>query len=348
MRILLTGGAGFIGMHVARSLVEQSHEVIIIDNLNDYYSPQLKLDRLRQLGLILLDKSSVIVSSLYPKLSFMKGDIVDKRLIFDIYEHFRPQIVINLAAQAGVRYSLENPDTYVQTNVVGFLNLIEGARKFPVQHFVFASSSSVYGLNGKLPYSTHDSVNHPVSLYAATKIADELMAHTYSHLFKIPCTGLRFFTVYGPWGRPDMSPYLFADAISSDKPLKVFNYGKMRRDFTYIDDIVDGINAIVRRPPAGDPSWNNQVADSATSSAPYAIYNIGNTQSINLIDYINAFETAFGKRAQKEFLPLQPGDVLETFSDMNDMKRDFDFMPKINVSEGVKRYVKWFKDYYGR
>lgn len=348
MRILLTGGAGFIGMHVARFLVEQGNGVLIIDNLNDYYSPQLKVDRLEQLGLKLLDESSLIVSSLYPKLSFIKGDIVDKRSILDTFERFRPQIVIHLAAQAGVRYSIENPDTYVQSNVVGFLNLLEGARNYPVQHFVFASSSSVYGLNGKLPYSTHDSVNHPVSLYAATKIADEMMAHAYSHLFKMPCTGLRFFTVYGPWGRPDMSPYLFADAISSDKPLKVFNYGKMRRDFTYIDDIVKGINEIVSHPPVSDPSWDNQVADSATSSAPFVIYNIGNTQSINLIDYITAFETAFGKKAQKEFLPLQPGDVLETFSDMNDMKRDFNFIPQIDVTEGVKRFVEWFREYYER
>ncbi len=348
MKVLLTGGAGFIGMHVARSLVEQSHDVIIIDNLNDYYSPQLKLDRLSQLGIRCFDGSSTSVSSLYPELSFIKGDIVDKQLIFDTFEHLRPQIVINLAAQAGVRYSLENPDTYVQSNVVGFLNLLEAARKYPVHHFVFASSSSVYGLNGRLPYSTHDSVSHPVSLYAATKIADEMMAHTYSHLFKIPCTGLRFFTVYGPWGRPDMSPYLFADAISSDKPLKVYNYGKMRRDFTYIDDIVEGIVNVVKRPPTNNPSWDSQVADCATSSAPYAIYNIGNTHSVSLIDYISAFENAFGKTANKEFLPLQPGDVLETFSDMEDMKRDFSFYPKVNVAEGVKRYVEWFRNYYGR
>lgn len=269
-------------------------------------------------------------------------------LILDTFERFRPQIVINLAAQAGVRYSLENPDNYVQSNVVGFLNLLESARKYPVHHFIFASSSSVYGLNGKLPYSTHDSVSHPVSLYAATKIADEMMAHTYSHLFKIPCTGLRFFTVYGPWGRPDMSPYLFADAISNDKPLKVYNYGKMRRDFTYIDDIVEGIIKVVKHPPTSDPSWDNKEADCATSSAPYAIYNIGNTHSVNLIDYISAFEIAFCKEANNEFLPLQPGDVLETFSDMEDMKRDFDFTPKVNVTDGVKRYVEWFRNYYGK
>ena len=347
-RFLLTGGAGFIGMHVARSLVEKDHEVIIIDNLNDYYNPQLKLDRLGQLGLNHIDESSVNVSSRYPKLSFIKGDIVDKQLIFDLFDSYRPHIVIHLAAQAGVRYSIENPDTYIQSNVVGFLNLLEAVRHFPVLHFVFASSSSVYGLNGKLPYSTHDSVSHPVSLYAATKIADEMMAHTYSHLFKIPCTGLRFFTVYGPWGRPDMSPYLFADAISSDKPLKVYNNGNMRRDFTYIDDIVEGIIQVINCPPASDASWDNQMSDSATSSAPYKIYNIGNTHSVNLIDYISAFESAFGKKGKKDFLPLQPGDVLETYSDMSDMKRDFGFSPKVDVTEGVKRYVEWFKSYYAR
>jgi len=348
MKVLLTGGAGFIGMHLSRSLAESGHEVFIIDNLNDYYSPKLKFARLEQLGFKTIDETSVNVSSLYPRLSFCKGDIVDKPKVMSIFEHFRPELVINLAAQAGVRYSLENPDVYIQSNVVGFLNLLEGARKYPVKHFVFASSSSVYGLNGKTPYSTHDSVNHPVSLYAATKIADEVMAHTYAHLFNIPCTGIRFFTVYGPWGRPDMSPYLFADAISKEKPLKVFNYGRMRRDFTYVDDIVSGILQICDHVPQCDDAWDNNKADCATSSAPFKIYNIGNTHPVDLIDYIKAFETAFGKEAQKDFLPLQPGDVLETYSDMSDMKQDFDFTPRVDVVEGVRRYVAWFREYYGR
>lgn len=348
MRVLLTGGAGFIGMHVSRLLVEQGHEVAIIDNLNDYYHPQLKVDRLKQLGIRSIAEATKNCSDKYPKLSFYLGDITDKPLVMGLFEQYQPELVVNLAAQAGVRYSLENPDVYIQSNVVGFLNLLEAARRNPVWHFVFASSSSVYGLNGKTPYSTHDGVSHPVSLYAATKIADEVMAHTYSHLFNIPCTGLRFFTVYGPWGRPDMSPFLFADAISNDKPLKVYNYGKMRRDFTYIDDITTGVVQICNRPPQHDESWDRLKADCASSSAPFKIYNIGNTHPVDLIDYIQAFELAFNKQAVRDFLPLQPGDVLETYSDMSDMKRDFDFTPQVDVKEGVRRYVAWFREYYGR
>lgn len=348
MKVLLTGGAGFIGMHVARSLVEQSHDVVIIDNLNDYYSPQLKLDRLSELGFTLTDGGAEAKSSKYDSLVFYKGDLVDKHFIMQAFERFVPDIVINLAAQADARYSLKHPDVYVQSNVVGFLNVLEATRQYPVKHFVFASSSSVYGLNAKQPNSTHDNVSHPVSLYAATKIADEVMAHAYSHLFGIPCTGLRLFTVYGPWGRPDMSPYLFADAISSNKLLKVYNYGKMRRDFTYIDDVVEGILLVMNRPPLVNPSWDNNKADCATSSAPFAIYNLGNTRPVELIDYIKAFENALGKEVIKEYLPLQPGDVLETFSDMSDMKRDFGFTPKTSVDEGVQSYVQWFKEYYKR
>ncbi len=348
MKVLLTGGAGFIGMHVARSLVEQSHDVVIIDNLNDYYSPQLKLDRLSELGITLSDGGAEAKSSKYDSLSFFKGDLVDKHFIMQAFERFVPDIVINLAAQADARYSIEHPDVYVQSNVVGFLNVLEAMRQYPVEHFVFASSSSVYGLNAKQPNSTHDNVSHPVSLYAATKIADEMMAHAYSHLFGIPCTGLRLFTVYGPWGRPDMSPYLFADAISSNKPLKVYNYGKMRRDFTYIDDVVEGILLVVNRPPQANPLWDNIKADCATSSAPFAIYNLGNTKPVELNDYIKAFENAFGKEADKEYLPLQPGDVLDTFSDMSDMKQDFGFTPKTSVDEGVQRYVQWFREYFKR
>ena len=308
----------------------------------------MKIDRLAELGVSLHKGQLTGVSSKYPGLSFFNGDIVDKPFVMGLFEQFHPELVINLAAQAGVRYSLVNPDTYVQSNVVGFLNMLEGVRHYHVQHFVFASSSSVYGLNGKLPYSTHDPVSHPVSLYAATKIANEMMAHTYAHLYGIPCTGIRFFTVYGPWGRPDMSPYLFADAIGKEQPLKVYNYGKMCRDFTYVDDIVSGLLQICGCPPQCDDTWDSNKADCATSSAPYMIYNIGNTHPVDLIDYIKAFEKAFGKEAIKEFLPLQPGDVLETFSDMRDMKRDFDFTPKVDVEAGVRRYVAWFRQYYDR
>jgi UDP-glucuronate 4-epimerase len=262
------------------------------------------------------------------------------------FEAFKPDFVVHLAAQAGVRYSLEHPDTYVQSNVVGFLNILEASRNFPIKHLVFASSSSVYGLNSKLPYSVHDSASHPVSLYAATKISDEMMAHSYAHLFNIPCTGIRFFTVYGPWGRPDMSPFLFSDSISKGKPLKVYNYGKMRRDFTYIDDIVEGVIRIMNNPPKRDDAWDSSVADCSTSSAPYAIYNIGNSHPFELIDFIRAFEKAFGRDAEIKYLPMQPGDVLETFSDMSDMEQDFGFVPKVDINEGVRRYVKWFREYY--
>lgn len=350
MKALVTGGAGFVGMYVSRALVEAGHDVVIIDNLNDYYSPKLKRDRLMQLGFDFTvdDNKLACVSSTYHRLSFLKGDIVDKAFIHDVFSRHRPELVVNLAAQGGVRYSLENPDAFIQSNVVGFLNVLEASRHFPVKHLVFASSSSVYGLNGKQPYSPHDNVSHPISLYGATKIADEVMAHAYSHLYNIPCTGVRFFTVYGPWGRPDMSPYLFADAISTGEPLKVYNHGRMHRDFTYIDDAVRGVLKICQRPPQADNTWANHQADCATSSVPFAIYNIGNTHSVSLEDYIKAFEIALGKTANKEYLPLQSGDVLETCSDMSDMERDFGFKAEVDVQEGVRRYVTWFREYYDR
>ena len=346
MKVLVTGGAGFIGMHISRRLVDLGYEVRIIDNLNDYYEVQLKIDRLQELGVTVNDTNNRIDSTLYPSLSFQKGDITDKPYIMGLFKEYTPDVVVHLAAQAGVRYSLDHPDTYVQSNVVGFLNILEASRTYPVKHLVFASSSSVYGLNGKLPYSVHDSTSHPVSLYAATKISDEVIAHSYSHLFSIPCTGVRFFTAYGPWGRPDMSPFLFSDSISKGKPLKVYNYGKLRRDFTFIDDIVDGIIRIMDNPPARDDSWDNSIADCATSSAPYAIYNIGNSHPTDLIDFIRAIERAFDRKALIEYLPMQPGDMLETFSDMSEMERDFGFVPKVDLNEGVRRYVTWFREYY--
>jgi len=349
MKVLVTGGAGFIGMYVSRALVEEGHDVIIVDNLNDYYSPELKCDRLMRLGFeaSVGDKESC-TSSTYRHLSFIRGDIVDKSFVMDVFGRYHPELVVHLAAQGGVRYSLDHPDIFIQSNVVGFLNVLEASRCYLVKHLVFASSSSVYGLNGKQPYSPHDSVSHPVSLYGATKIADEVMAHAYSHLFGIPCTGMRFFTVYGPWGRPDMSPFLFADAISKGIPLKVYNHGRMRRDFTYIDDVVSGVMKICHRPPQSDASWDNRLADCATSSAPFAIYNIGNTHPVSLEDYVKAFEEALGKKANKEYLPLQSGDVLDTFSDMSDMERDFGFRASVDVQEGVRRYVMWYRKYYDR
>ena len=263
-----------------------------------------------------------------------------------LFEEEQFDIVVNLAAQAGVRYSLINPDSYIQSNIVGFLNILEACRHYPVKHLVYASSSSVYGLNGKTPFSVHDSIAHPVSLYAATKKSNELMAHTYSHLYQIPTAGLRFFTVYGPYGRPDMSPSLFAHAICKGEPLKVFNYGKMQRDFTYIDDIVSGIVKVMDAAPKANPDWDKEKADPATSSAPYRIYNIGNQNPVSLMEYIEAFEAAAGKEAIKEFLPMQPGDVQQTYSDMSDMIRDFDYLPKVTVQDGVARFMQWFKEYY--
>lgn len=346
MRYLVTGGAGFIGMHLAKRLAEAEHQVVIVDNLNDYYDIELKKTRLRELGIDTIESGSKSLK--YDNLKFYHYSIEEKQHLNELFDQYDFEIVVNLAAQAGVRYSITNPDVYIRSNVVGFLNVLEAVRNHQVKHLVYASSSSVYGLNGKTPYSPHDAVSHPVSLYAASKISNEVMAHAYSHLYGIPTTGLRFFTVYGPWGRPDMSPYLFADAISAAKPLKLFNNGHMRRDFTYIDDIIRGIMLLLNVPPMPFADWNSNIADPATSSAPYRIYNIGNEHPVDLIDYVKAFEQAFGKSAKIEMYPMQPGDVLSTSADMTDMRRDFGFEPSIDITEGVRRYVSWFKTYYGR
>ncbi len=346
MKYLVTGGAGFIGMHLAKRLAEVGHQVVIVDNLNDYYDIELKKARLRELGIDTIVSGSESLK--YDNLKFSYFSIEDKQLLNELFDQYDFEIVVNLAAQAGVRYSITNPDVYIRSNVVGFLNVLEAVRNHNVKHLVYASSSSVYGLNGKTPYSPHDAVSHPVSLYAASKISNEVMAHAYSHLYGIPTTGLRFFTVYGPWGRPDMSPYLFADAISADKPLKLFNNGHMRRDFTYIDDIIRGILLLLDVPPVPMADWDSNRADPATSSAPYRIYNIGNEHPVDLIDYVKAFEQAFSKSAKVEMYPMQPGDVLSTSADMTDMRRDFGFEPSIDITEGVRRYVSWFKTYYGR
>lgn len=348
MKILVTGAAGFIGSYLSHALLKRGDEVVGLDCINDYYDVQLKYDRLALLGINkdAIQAKQIVSSSVYPSFKFICSKLEDKEQMMRLFEEEQFDIVVNLAAQAGVRYSLINPDSYIQSNIVGFLNILEACRHYPVKHLVYASSSSVYGLNGKTPFSVHDSIAHPVSLYAATKKSNELMAHTYSHLYQIPTTGLRFFTVYGPYGRPDMSPSLFAHAICKGEPLKVFNYGKMQRDFTYIDDIVAGIVKVIDAAPQANPEWDKEKADPATSSAPYRIYNIGNQNPVSLMEYIEAFEAAAGKEAVKEFLPMQPGDVQQTYSDMSDMIRDFDYLPKVTVQDGVARFMQWFKEYY--
>lgn len=348
MKILVTGAAGFIGSYLSHALLKRGDEVVGLDCINDYYDVQLKYDRLALLGINkdAIQAKQIVSSSVYPSFKFICSKLEDKEQLMCLFEEEQFDIVVNLAAQAGVRYSLINPDSYIQSNIVGFLNILEACRHYPVKHLVYASSSSVYGLNGKTPFSVHDSIAHPVSLYAATKKSNELMAHTYSHLYQIPTAGLRFFTVYGPYGRPDMSPSLFAHAICKGEPLKVFNYGKMQRDFTYIDDIVSGIVKVMDAAPKANPDWDKEKADPATSSAPYRIYNIGNQNPVSLMEYIEAFEAAAGKEAIKEFLPMQPGDVQQTYSDMSDMIRDFDYLPKVTVQDGVARFMQWFKEYY--
>jgi UDP-glucuronate 4-epimerase len=324
-KILVTGAAGFIGFHLSQRLLAQGNQVVGIDNLNDYYDVGLKRDRLAQ-----LNKN--------PNFRFHYLDIADRAATERLFtsEHF--DRVAHLAAQAGVRYSIANPHAYVDSNLVGFVNILEGCRHSNVQHLVFASSSSVYGANTKFPFSIHDNVDHPISLYAATKKANELMAHTYSHLYKLPTTGLRFFTVYGPWGRPDMALFLFTKAILSGQPIDIFNYGRMRRDFTYIDDVVEGVIRVLDTSPS--------FCDSGMSKAPYRIYNIGNNQPIELIHLIEALESCLGIRAQKNFLPMQPGDVLLTYADVDDLVREVGFKPSTSIETGIAKFVSWYRNYY--
>jgi UDP-glucuronate 4-epimerase len=335
MKVLLTGAAGFIGMHVAKLLLERGDEVVGIDIINDYYNPELKLSRLEQL-------------KPYANFKFHKIDIADRMAMEDLFaaEHF--QRVINLAAQAGVRYSLKNPHAYVQSNIVGFANLLEGCRHNKVEHFVYASSSSVYGANTKIPFTVHDPVNHPVSLYAASKKANELMAHTYSHLYGLPTTGLRYFTVYGPWGRPDMSPWLFTSAILEGRPIDVFNHGDMMRDFTYVDDIADGTVRVLDRIPQPNPNFNHDHPDPASSHAPYKIYNIGNHTPVQLMDFIGTIEKALGQEAKKNFLPMQDGDVKVTYADVADLTRDTGFKPDTSLEYGIGKWVEWYRGYTGK
>ncbi|MFY7697319.1 MAG: NAD-dependent epimerase [Legionella sp.] len=333
MRLLVTGAAGFIGFHVAKERLQQGDVVIGIDNLNDYYDVGLKQARLSQLRL-------------FPNFIFYQADICDLSVIDKVFANHKPQRVVHLAAQAGVRYSLENAHIYVQSNLVGFTNIIESCRHYQIEHLVYASTSSVYGANSSQPYREEDSTNHPLTIYAATKKANELIAHSYSHLYQLPTTGLRFFTVYGPWGRPDMAFFSFTRDILNDNPIKVYNFGSMQRDFTYIDDIVIGISRVVDKPAATNNEWQSQFPHAASSLAPYRIYNLGGGHPVNLINYIHAIEQATGKQAIKELLPMQKGDVLSTCADTDNFEHDFAYKPSVTVQEGIQRFVEWYKAYY--
>ena len=333
MKILVTGAAGFIGMHTALRLLERGDEVVGVDNLNDYYDIRLKHARLERLAS-------------HPQFRFCRLSVEDKNAVADLFDREKPLRVVHLAAQAGVRYSLQNPHAYIDANVHGFLNVLEGCRRHEVEHLAYASSSSVYGGNTALPFSEHHNIDHPVSLYAATKKANELMAHTYSHLFGVPTTGLRFFTVYGPWGRPDMALFLFTRAILEGRPIDVFNKGDMVRDFTYIDDIVEGVVRVLDKPAEPAADFRSSIPDPATSNAPYRVFNIGNSQPTPLMDYIHALESAIGKEAKKNFLPMQPGDVPATSADTSELEKWVGFRPSIPVKEGVRRFVAWYREHY--
>lgn len=339
MKILVTGAAGFIGFHVSKILLEKGCQVVGLDNINDYYDINLKYSRLQELGVnkdaaAVFDK--VVTSDSNSAFKFVRMNLENREELPKLFKSEGIDIVCNLAAQAGVRYSLENPESYVDSNLVGFLNILECCRNYDIKHLVYASSSSVYGLNKKIPFSTDDSVDNPISLYAATKKSNELMAHTYSHLFKFPTTGLRFFTVYGPWGRPDMAMFLFTDAIVNDRAIKVFNYGKMERDFTYIDDIVEGIVRIIEKDTSSRID-NNEL---------YKVYNIGNNNSVKLLDFINEIEENLGTEAKKDMMPIQPGDVERTWANVDDLIKDYDYRPNTSIKDGVKAFIDWFKAYY--
>jgi UDP-glucuronate 4-epimerase len=348
MKYLVTGVAGFIGYHVAKALVNRGDEVIGLDIINPYYDVNLKFDRLGDLG---VSRESIqlgdnVSSSLHPNFHFIQLNLIEKNPLMELFEQEKFDVVIHLAAQAGVRYSLTHPEVYVESNISGFLNILEGCRFHSIKHLVYASSSSVYGSNEKMPFSTSDSVDHPISLYAASKKANEMMAHTYSHLFELPTTGLRFFTVYGPWGRPDMALFLFTEAILQGKPIQVFNYGNMKRDFTYIDDIVEGVIRVADRPAKPNPLFDSQHPDPGSGVAPYKIYNIGNSKPVLLMDYIKAVEKGLDKKAIMELLPLQPGDVPASHADVTDLVRDTGYKPETRIEDGVKAFTDWYLDYY--
>jgi UDP-glucuronate 4-epimerase len=348
MKILITGTAGFIGFHLSLRLIKRGDLIIGLDCINDYYDVNIKYDRLKIKG---IDKEKIeynkpVQSNIFPNYTFYKLKLEDRELIFKLIERECPDTVCNLAAQAGVRYSITNPYAYIESNIIGFINILEACRHLKVSHLVYASSSSVYGLNEKMPLSTHQNVDHPISLYAASKKSNELMAHTYSHLYKLPTTGLRFFTVYGPWGRPDMALFIFTKAILSGKSINVFNHGNMFRDFTYIDDIVEGLTRVIDNKPEGNKDWTGLEPDPSSSVAPYRIYNIGNNNPVKLLDFIEEIENKLGKKAEKVFLPIQDGDVPTTMADVTDLIDDLDYKPSTSVKVGIGNFIDWYLDYY--
>ncbi|MCD8921211.1 NAD-dependent epimerase [Staphylococcus gallinarum] len=332
MKILITGAAGFIGSHLAKKLIAQHHEVIGVDNINDYYSVSLKEDRLKSIG----DNN----------FTFFKLNLEDYEDLKEVFIKEQPEVVVNLAAQAGVRYSLENPRAYIDANVVGFMNILECSRHFDVKHLIYASSSSVYGANTSKPFSTSDNIDHPLSLYAATKKSNELMAHTYSHLYQLPTTGLRFFTVYGPWGRPDMALFKFTKAIVNDEAIDVYNHGNMMRDFTYVDDIVEAISRLIKKPAEPNPEWSGANPDPSSSYAPYKVYNIGNNSPVRLMEFVEAIENKLGKTAKKNYMDLQAGDVPETYANVDDLYNNIDFKPETSIQDGVNKFIDWYLNYY--
>ncbi|WP_281560891.1 NAD-dependent epimerase [Thalassomonas sp. RHCl1] len=350
MKILVTGAAGFIGSHVSLFLLARGDEVVGLDNLNDYYDVNLKHSRLKRIDAYLDGTSEE--SFPYPEsgnkgsFTFIEMDVADREGMEQLFAEQKFDKVVHLAAQAGVRYSIENPHAYIDSNIVGFTNILEGCRHHKVKHLTYASSSSVYGANESMPFSVHDNVDHPLSLYAASKKANELMAHTYSHLYDLPTTGLRFFTVYGPWGRPDMALFMFTKAILEGKPIDVFNYGKHKRDFTYIDDIVNGIVRTLDNTATGNPDWSGETPDPGTSKAPWRVYNIGNQSPVELLDYIETLENALGKKAEKNLLPLQPGDVPDTYADVEQLVQDVNYRPQTTIQTGIGNFVNWYRDYH--
>ena len=349
MKYLVTGAAGFIGYHVVKRLIKNKDDQIIgLDNINDYYDLRIKYGRLKECGIYIqnIKTNSIILSMNTDNYSFVKLDLVDQKNISKLFQNEKFDVVINLAAQAGVRYSITNPDAYLQSNIIGFYNILEACRHNQIQHLVYASSSSVYGWNEKLPFSTNDNVDHPISLYAASKKSNELLAHSYSALYDIPTTGLRFFTVYGPWGRPDMALFIFAKNILEGKPIDVYNDGKMIRDFTFIDDIVEGIIRVAHKPSETNPSWSGKEPEPSSSKAPYKIYNIGNNAPVKLLEFIKAIEKSLGKEAIMNFLPLQPGDVPASHADVSDLVEDFGYKPNTSIKSGIEKFIKWYLEFY--